>query len=126
MVLAVLMASSWWGVPASAQDCAGATSRYEEANGAPVRDRDLVERLHGQASAACGRPLDRQPTAANVDPIDPVRKSEGASGIGQLIRCGSAGCTTATGARYSALRQGKPVGADGLLCKEVARDAYRC
>lgn len=113
------------GLPASAQDCASATSRYEEANGAPVRDRERVERLYGQAAAACGKPLDRQPTAANVDAVQPVPKG-GDSAAGQLIRCNASGCTSADGARYAALRQGKPVGTDGLLCKEVARDAYRC
>ena len=67
---------------AAAQDCDASKREFERANGAPVRDKDQVERAYLRLQAACG--VTAQQEGSYAPPSPPPRGNGTGSGAAQV------------------------------------------
>lgn len=79
---------------AAAEACEQASREYDAANSAPVRDKDLVERVYRRVQAACGNAPGQTESYA-PPPAMPARAGEQAPGRTPPARCVNGKCPPA-------------------------------
>jgi hypothetical protein len=116
----LLLLSPFIVAPAHAQECRQAQQAYNDANSAPVRDRDLVEQASRDVAAACGMAPGQTSLAADPQPRQRLAP-------GPFVRCDKSGCWgSANHIRYSYLKGGDLRGADGSYCVRAPDRSYTC